>query len=413
VGRATSRRVLLLTLAAGALVAVFVVRWLAESPNEIARSDFAPLQVAGVIVRSGNAALLYDPVRQAQVYAVVTQANHPGTLFFIHAPVAAILLVPFSLAGLDGAFRAWGLAQLLCLVAAAVIAARSAPPARHGGALTALASGVALAVPSTMLMLLEGQDVGVPALLLACAYLAMRRRRPGLAGAALAVAALAGKPHLFLGLAIWIVFWGDRRLVAGALAGAAATTAASLAVVGPAGVAGFVSALVSGRSDFPNSQESVAGLFRAWTGGGLKATVPTALATLAALVAVAVASRRGGAGRMPLEASLAIATVLSLLCAPHLYPHDMALLVPVFAWMTVVSVAPLTARAAGRDATAATTLVAVWAAFTACLAVDSAGALPAAAGSLGPFALAAAALTVWLCSARTRRETEAVATAPG
>jgi len=380
--------VLLLTLAAAALVAVFVVRWLAESPNEIARSDFAPLQVAGVIVRSGDAAHLYDPVRQAQVYAAVTQGNHPGTLFFIHAPVAAVLLVPFSLAGLDGAFRAWGLAQLVGLVAAAVIAARSAPPARHGGALTALAAAVALAVPSTMLMLLEGQDVGVPALLLACAYLAMRRRRPALAGAAIAVAALAGKPHLFLGLAVWIVFWGDRRLVVGAVAGAAAATLVSVVAVGPAGVSGFVSALLSGRSDFPNSQESVAGLFNAWTGGGLKATVPAALATLVALVAVAVASRRGGAGRMPLEASLAVATLLSLLCAPHLYPHDMALLVPVFAWMTVVSVAPLRARVAGRDG-------------------------PAAAGSRGPFALAGAALAVWLCSARTMRATQAVAAAPG
>jgi hypothetical protein len=307
----------------------------------------------------------------------------------------------------------WGLAQLLCLVAAAVIAARSAPPARHGAPLTALASAVALAVPSTMLMLLEGQDVGAPAVLLACAYLAMRRRRPALAGAALAIAGLAGKPHLFLGLAVWIVFWGNRRLVAGAVAGAAAAVAASLAAVGPAGVAGFVSALVSGRSDFPNSQESVAGLFSAWTGGGLKATVPAALATAAVLVAVAVASRRGGAGRMPLEASLAVATILSLLCAPHLYPHDMALLVPVFAWMTVVSVAPLTARVAGRDRSAATTLVVVWAAFTVCLAVDSAGALPAGAGSLGPFALAGAALAVWLCSARTMRATRRVAAAPG
>jgi hypothetical protein len=404
--------VLLLTRAAAALVAVFVVRWLAESPNEIARSDFAPLQVAGVIVRSGDAAHLYDPVRQTQVYAVVTQGNHPGTLFFIHAPIAAVLLLPFSLAGLDGAFRAWGLAQLLCLVAAAVIAARSAPPVRHGAALTALASAVALAVPSTMLMLLEGQDVGVPALLLACAYMAMRRRRPGVAGAALAVAALAGKPHLFLGLAVWIVFWGDRRLIVGAVAGAAAATAVSLAVVGPAGVAGFVSALLSGRSDFPNSQESVAGLFSAWTGGGLKATVPAALATAVALVVVAFASRRGGAGRMPLEASLAIATVLSLLCAPHLYPHDMALLVPVFAWMTVVSVAPLRVGRARRDGAAATILVAVWAAFTLCLAVDSTGALPAAAGSLGPFALAGSALAVWLCSTRAMRRAAPVATAP-
>jgi hypothetical protein len=54
----------------------------------------------------------------------------------------------------------------------------------------------------------------------------------------------------------------------------------------------------------------------------------------------------------------------------------------------------------------------VWAAVTGCLAVDSTGALPAAAGSLGPFALAGAALAVWLCSARTMRERRPVAAAP-
>jgi hypothetical protein len=381
-----------------ALIVLFLVRWAAESPDEIARSDFVPLQVAAVIVRGGGAAQLYDPARQAQVYATVSQANHPGTLFYIHAPLAAVFLLPFSLAGLDGAFRLWGLAQLACLVAAALIAAWSAPR-RHGHALTGLGAAVALAVPSTMLMLLEGQDVGLPALLLACAYLAMRRRRPAIAGAALAVAALAGKPHLFLGIAVWTLFWGDRRLIAGAVTGAAAALLASLAAVGSGGLGGFVSALLSGRSDFPNAQESVAGLFSAWTGGGLPATVLTALATLAALAVVAVAARRGGTGRMTLESSLAIAAILSLVCAPHLYPHDLALLAPVFAWMTIVAV---TAAPSRRPATVRPelTLVAVWAVVSASLAVDAAGILPVRAGSLGPFALAAAALAVAVCASR-------------
>ena len=398
---AWSRRALILTAAAAALVAIYVVRWLAESPGEIARSDFVPLQVAGVVVRSGDAAELYDPVRQAQVYAAVTASNHPGTLFYIHAPIAALLLVPFSLAGLDGAFRLWGLSQLACLVAAAVIAARAAPPRAHGPAVTALAAAAGLAVPSTMLMLLEGQDVGVPALLLACAYLAMRRRRPALAGAALAVAALAGKPHLFLGIAVWVLFWGDRRLIAGAVGGAVVATLVSLAAVGPAGVGGFVSALLSGRSDFPNAQESVAGLFTGWTGGGAGATALAALATAAALVVVAVAARRAGSGRMSLEASLAVAAVLSLVCAPHLYPHDLALLAPVFAWMTVGAVAPDADSRAVRPGAAAAVVAGVWALVTACLAVDSIGVLPAAAGSLGPFALAGAAVAVWLCPSRS------------
>jgi hypothetical protein len=381
----------MLLATAGVLAAAFVVRWIVESPAEIAQSDFVPLQVAGLIVRDGQAAQLYDPVLQAQVYAAATEGRHPGTLFYIHAPLAGVLMEPFSLAGLDIAFRLWSVAQLACLVAAAVIAARSAAGRAHARPLIAIAAGVGLAVPATMLMLVEGQDVGLPALLLACAYAAMTRRRAAVTGALLAVAALLGKPHLFLGVAVWVLFWGDRRLIAGAVAGTVGAGLASLAAVGTGGVGGFVSALVSGRSDFPNAQESLAGLFSAWTGGGRLATALAALATAAALAAVAVSARRGGTGRMSLESSLAVAVVLSLLCAPHLYPHDLALLAPVFAWMTVAAVTDDTRRGRALPGPAMSVLLGTWALVAVCVSIDAAGWLPAAAGSLAPFALIAAA----------------------
>ncbi len=392
VSGSSSRRLLLFLITAAVLVVVFVVRWIVKSAAEIGQSDFVPLQVAGVIVRSGQSAQLYDPVLQARVYAQVTQGIHPGTLFYIHAPLAAVLMAPFSLADLDTAFRLWGAAQLACLLAAVVVAARSAPGALGGRRVTALAAGIGLALPATLLMLLEGQDVGLPALLLACAYAAMRRHRLFAAGTLVAMAALAGKPHLFIGVAVWILFWGDRRLVAGAVAGTAAGLIASLAAVGTGGVGGFLTALASGRSDFPNAQESVSGLFSAWTGGGGLATFLAVLVTVAVLAAVAVASRRGGTGHWSLESSLAVAVVLSLLCAPHLYPHDLALLAPVFAWMSVRAID--TDR--GRDRTlpgpATAALLAMWALVAAGLSVDASGALPAAAGSLAPFALVVAAV---------------------
>ncbi len=384
----------MLLATAGVLVVVFVVRWIAEKPTEIAESDFVPLQVAGVILREGHAAQLYDPVLQSRVYAAVTQSSHPGTLFYIHAPIAAVLMAPFTLAGLDAAFRLWGLVQLACLVAAVVIAARAAQmPPRRGG-VGALAAGVGLALPATLVMLLQGQDVGLPALLLACAYAAMRRSSALLAGALLGVAALAGKPHLFLGVAVWILVWGDRRLIAGGIAGVAGAALASLAALGPEGIAGFVSALESGRSDFPDAQESVAGLFSSWTGGGWIATVLTVVVTLSALAAVAVAARRGAGGRMSLESSLAVAVVLSLLCAPHLYPHDLALLAPVFAWMTVAATGRDRARGGALPGPSLCALLGVWVVLAACLSVDAAGTLPAGAGPLAPYALVATALLV-------------------
>jgi Glycosyltransferase family 87 len=382
----------MLLTTAGVLVVVFVVRWIVETPVEIGQSDFVPLQVAGVILRGGQAGQLYDPVLQAHVYAAVTHGQHPGTLFYIHAPLAAVLMEPFSMAGLDVAFRLWGLAQLACLIAATVIAASSAQARPPHRTLVALAAGVGLAVPSTLLMLLEGQDVGLPALLLACAYAAMRGRRPALSGALLALAALLGKPHLFLGIAVWLLFWGDRRLIAGALGGAAAAALASLVAVGTGGLAGFVSALLSGRSDFPNAQESVAGLFSAWTGGGGAATALAVLATVVALMAVALVARRGAAGRISMDSSLAVAVILSLVCAPHLYPHDLALLAPVFAWMTIAAVAGDQERGRVLPGPTLSMVLGVWAVVAACVSVDASGVLPSGAGSLAPFALLAAAV---------------------
>jgi hypothetical protein len=158
-------------------------------------------------------------------------------------------------------------------------------------------------------------------------------------------------------------------------------------------VSGFVSALLSGRSDYRTAQESVSGLFSAWTGGGAVATLLTVITTAAALGAVAVAARRGGAGRLGLDASLAIAVTLSLLAAPHLYPHDLALLAPVFAWMTA---AAITADRRRRPVIgpALTAVLVVWVVVAACVVVDATGALPAAAGSVGPFALVAAAIAM-------------------
>jgi hypothetical protein len=159
-------------------------------------------------------------------------------------------------------------------------------------------------------------------------------------------------------------------------------------------VSGFVSALLSGRSDFRDAQESVSGLFSAWTGGGIVATLLTVGTTVAALGAVAVAARRGATGRLSLEASLAIAVTLSLLAAPHLYPHDLALLVPVFAWMTVGAITADRRRRVALPGPTMTAVLLVWILLAGCVVVDAIAALPARAGSLGPFALAAAAIAV-------------------
>src|SRR5438105_14293637 len=116
------------------------------------------------------------------------------------------------------------------------------PSAVRWGAVALGLAGVA-----TFSFLLLGQIDGVAALGLAAAYALWRRDRAGEAGFCLALSLAATKPHLAVGLAVFLVARRDWRAVAGAAMGVAATVAASLLTAGPAAFGGFVSQLVSVR----------------------------------------------------------------------------------------------------------------------------------------------------------------------
>ena len=85
-----------------------------------------------------------------------------------------------------------------------------------------------------------------------------------------------------------------------------------------------------------------------------------------------------------LETSLAGAAALSLVASPHLLPHDLVILAPVFAWCA--------ARAAAADAApwpglVTIRVIAAWAALAVLTLVDTGNAAPAPPGRLVPLAL--------------------------
>ena len=330
--------------AAGVVIASWAGTWVHARSGQIAAADYTPTYVAATEWRAGHGADLYDPAAQAAqgVELGLSGAQFAGNRF-VDAPLAAVVAAPFSLLALDDSFRLWSLLQLGLVVVAIALVVRAAPwPERTPGLARLAAAAVALAGVGTAMLFLEGQWDGVSALSLALAYVSWRRGRPALGGASLAAGMLLAKPHLAIVLVAWMLGRRDRRMLAGAGAGLAAVAVATVLAVGPAGVVAALRAPWLSMGVTPARMLlGLLGLFASWLGDGPAAY---ALAIAAGCLAVAGGYRLGAATRRnpeTLEVSLAIATVLSLLAAPHLLAQDLVVLGAPLVWCL--------ARAAAAD----------------------------------------------------------------
>jgi hypothetical protein len=390
---------------AAALLAVYLSIWSNVTAAQRADSDFSATWVAAQVWRDGQGARLYDQgletARHLPLFppGALTAGQQPD-LPFITPPATAVLAAPLTLLDLTTAYRLWSLLQLALLAAAIAVALRAAPwPPRAPAWLRAAAGLGALAGAGSLRLLLQGQWDGLSALSLALAYWAWRRDRPGWAGALLAGGALLAKPHLAIGVAVWLVAQRNRRAVAGAAAGAAAVAGASVLLAGPAAAAGWVRALTSYGSAGHASLASLSGLTGLLGSWIASAAAAQGLAALGSVVALAACWRLGDqARRRPqlLEPSLAGATALSLLAAPHLLIHDLVLLAPALAWTV--------AWAAGRGGRALRTVALGWVALDLAALIDWGRASVGPPGRLVPLVLIAlGVLAAGACGLRLPR----------
>jgi hypothetical protein len=274
---------------------------------------------------------------------------------------------------------------------------RAAQGARLAVLLMAVAGG------GTYAFLLLGQVDGVAALGLGAAYFAWRRDRAALAGFWLALAFAATKPHLAIGLGIWLLARRDWRALAGAATGGAVVAAVSLGLVGPGGIGGFLSALGFAYGNTPGASTlGIPGLVASWLGtGALPATIGIA-GSLLALAGCALLGARSRGNPIALEASLAGAAALSLVASPHLLAHDLVILAPAFAWCA--------ARAAASDASpwpgpATLRVVAAWALLGVMAFLDTGNSAPAPPGRLVPLGLLGIGVAALMVSGSRSRAT--------
>jgi hypothetical protein len=382
----TSRAVAIAAAVSTLLLAYYAISWAQVTPLRERGTDFSASYVAALVLRDGDGAQLYNQQVEHARHLSLLPAGTVINLPFITPPTSALLALPLTALDPGTAFRVWSVIELLLLALAVWIAIRAGPwPASSGRSPRVATALVALAAGGTYAFLVLGQIDGVTALGLAAAYLAWRKDRPALAGFWMALGFAATKPHLAIGLGVWLVARRDWRALSGALAGSAVVAAVSLVLVGPSGLGGFISALGFAASNTPGASTlGVPGLVASWLGGGTVAVVIGIAGSLLALVGCWLLGSRSRGLPGALEVSLAGAAALSLAASPHLLPHDLVILAPAFAWCA--------ARAAAADGApwpglVTIRLLAAWAVLAVLTLVDTGNAAPAPPGRLVPLAL--------------------------
>jgi hypothetical protein len=192
--------------------------------------DFTSYFTAGVIVRTGEGAHLYDFRTQEKVqaqFAAKTKLRR-GPLAYIHPPFEALLFVPLSLLPYRQAFLVWSLVNLGLLLLVAYWLRESVAGCR--GVNTWLLAFAFCAFFPVLANFHQGQDAILLLVVVCLAFRALKRESLFAAGCLLGLGMF--KFHIILPLALVLGAWHGLRFVAGFLASSSGAGLVSLLLVG-------------------------------------------------------------------------------------------------------------------------------------------------------------------------------------
>jgi hypothetical protein len=283
--------------------------------------DFRGYYTAGYMLRTGQAALLYDhPTEQRLQNTLVAPAQF--TLFFFAPPFAALPFALLSFAPYTWALLLFGIVNLALLA----LAVRVMRP--HLRALSSrwppTPALLFLSFLPVGLTLMMGQ-LSIFILLVDClAFALLEAGNPLLAGLIFSLALV--KFQLALPVALLFLLWRRWRFTLGFLIGAAVLVALSAAIVGANNLPSYFhsitrisalagTALQSAVGISPRRMANLYGLFFCLT--------PTNRLATAVSVVASVLFLGWAATRRP---SLPLALLVTVLVSYHLYPCDLTLL---------------------------------------------------------------------------------------
>jgi hypothetical protein len=302
--------------------------WNAVRSSNLTMADFSSFFVAGKMFNAGMAHQLYDIGAQAQMQLSPRFRQVP--LPFIHAPYEAALFALLAFLPYQTSYYAWNLVNLILL---AFMAWRLQPWLESlGGIQAPLIFILSLAYWPNVMVLLQGQDSILVAVLMTESFIQLKQGREERAGVILALGLF--KFHVVLPLIACFAMNRQWKLLKSFAAVAGGLTALSLAIIGKNGVRQYFELLPSldrmplARYIQPAEMPNLRGLIST----GLSATpdligVSVLVACVAVFSAVAL-SLPGGDRARRFDLFFACATAMSYAVSYHSYEHDMAPLFP-------------------------------------------------------------------------------------
>ena len=303
--------------------------------------DFAAIAyIPGLIANQGDASALYDSERRAAMLTTLLPNRPPVRYPPFYGPQLSVFFSPLARLPYEWALAAWMGITCLVYFACGYAIWRSCARLRDRAAAVAV---LLLADPTLYYTL---SFVQISAIALVCVtggFFALRAGRPLLAG--VLIGSLVYKPSL--GVAAAVVFVcsvvatlakpklardsGERRLVLGAVVGAAAQLAIAALFWGPSIVADYFHAQIALASDMRD--EFYLHHLHSWRGFFEILGVPNVAAQTAYVVAavlVLVVACRCWRSAAPLEVRYPVLLIATVLVNPHGYVYDSIILMPAF-----------------------------------------------------------------------------------
>lgn len=308
--------------------------------------DFTNYYTAGIILTQSDPAGLYDLDLQRHIQQELLEPYGyefaGGVLPYMNPPFLALPFAVLSLLPFGQAFLVWYLLHLMIIASSIALLVRECGLPSTRTPLLALL--IVLAFFPTFRGLINGQSSFLVLLAVVLSYMAFRRGRDFLGGMALAIG--LAKPHLILVLLLMLAFKRRWHAIMGFGLIALLLLIISWFVVGIDGLTAYVKLTASAGTStvvpgfypelMPNLRGSISRLAAMLAPEQTSpATTATSFALIAAVAAILVGLTlvtwrgRWAPGASSFDLLFALALTCSLIVSPHLYAHDLILLVPV------------------------------------------------------------------------------------
>ncbi len=331
--KAPTKRQVIIAVAFTAPLLLAVVHICSRTAGSLVNCDFNAMYAAGLTVRTGHGHELYDLQKQAALQQKLFRRN--DFLVEDHPPFEALLLAPLTKLSFAQAYQLWGAINVALWMLFAYFI-RPYAPATPKNALRYLPLCF-LFYPAWVVMF-QGQVSFVVLLMYTLTFLSLKRGRDLWAGAFLGLGLI--KFTIVLPFALICLLRGKWRMMAGFASTALLLGVISIATVGFAGALAYLHLLLDIARHSANpayatvrpwTMPTIQGSLGALLGNHVQSVwINTAVAVVSGLLLLLTARQwrrvdRSGSGAEQ-NLMFAAALVVSLVTSPHLYTHDLALM---------------------------------------------------------------------------------------